>query len=205
MKVSMVALRFTHLGINRSQGAHMRRTLAPLLTLIPLSILAMGQQDCGNSDDLDQDGWTGADGDCDDDDPGTYPGAAEVCDDGTDNDCDGVIDNGCGTTRCSIGGCWVSDYSYYHDGVQTADASVAGDVTYGAYCVWTMDGYSDTSIAPNVYLNMTVSYDPSDDNIACATEWYAELEWNEDCTQASGTAYIPEWDASLSYSLTPCD
>jgi hypothetical protein len=30
--------------------------------------------------------------DCDDDDPGVHPGAAEVCDDGVDNDCDGLAD-----------------------------------------------------------------------------------------------------------------
>ncbi len=33
-------------------------------------------------------------GDCDDSDPSSNPGAAEVCDDGTDNDCDGLVDEG---------------------------------------------------------------------------------------------------------------
>jgi serine protease len=36
--------------------------------------------------------------DCDDGDDGIYPGAAEVCDDGVDNNCDGAVDEGCGGT-----------------------------------------------------------------------------------------------------------
>ncbi len=42
--------------------------------------------------DHDGDGFTGADGDCDDVSPDIYPGAPEVAD-GRDQDCDGVLDN----------------------------------------------------------------------------------------------------------------
>ncbi len=50
--------------------------------------------------DLDQDGWAGSDGDCNDDpnDPNAifiYPGAEELCDDFLDNDCDGLFNDGC--------------------------------------------------------------------------------------------------------------
>jgi hypothetical protein len=44
------------------------------------------------SDD-DADGWTDADGDCDDADGGVYPGAPEDCD-GVDQDCDGDREDG---------------------------------------------------------------------------------------------------------------
>ncbi len=45
--------------------------------------------------DLDDDGYSSTvDGDCDDTNAAVNPGAAEVCDDGLDNDCDGTS-NGC--------------------------------------------------------------------------------------------------------------
>ncbi len=43
--------------------------------------------------DFDNDGYTEAEGDCDDINPSIYLGAQEVCD-GFDNDCEGTIDNG---------------------------------------------------------------------------------------------------------------
>ncbi len=42
--------------------------------------------------DVDGDGYTESEGDCDDGDPGVYPGADEDCEDGVDQDCDGDID-----------------------------------------------------------------------------------------------------------------
>ncbi|MEN0065085.1 MAG: MopE-related protein [Myxococcota bacterium] len=48
--------------------------------------------------DFDNDGIN-AGVDCDDSNPAVYPGATEICDDGVDNDCDGVIDDqGIGAT-----------------------------------------------------------------------------------------------------------
>ncbi|MFH1532577.1 MAG: MopE-related protein [Pseudomonadota bacterium] len=50
---------------------------------------------CDEPVDLDGDGWTTNEGDCDDSDATVHPGAAELCD-GMDNDCDGQVDEGCG-------------------------------------------------------------------------------------------------------------
>ena len=44
----------------------------------------------GFCSDLDGDGWTDCQGDCDEADPSTYPNAAELCD-GLDNNCNGVV------------------------------------------------------------------------------------------------------------------
>ena len=43
-------------------------------------------------EDLDGDGWSIDQGDCYDGDPAIYPGAPEICNDGTDQNCDGVLD-----------------------------------------------------------------------------------------------------------------
>ena len=61
------------------------------LLLAVSAIIVTGQDDC--SEDGDGDGWTMADGDCNDNDPNSYPGAEEVCDK-RDNDCDGESDSG---------------------------------------------------------------------------------------------------------------
>ena len=49
-------------------------------------------------EDGDDDGWCTTDNDCDDGDASVHPGAAEVCGDGVDNNCDGAVDEGCNVT-----------------------------------------------------------------------------------------------------------
>jgi len=51
----------------------------------------------GTCPDADGDGWTACGGDCNDANATVYPGHAETCGNGIDNDCDGAIDEGCNT------------------------------------------------------------------------------------------------------------
>jgi FtsP/CotA-like multicopper oxidase with cupredoxin domain len=55
--------------------------------------------------DADNDGFCAGSEDCNDADAAIYPGAAEVCDDGVDNGCDGLVDDAdpaCQTGTCDL-------------------------------------------------------------------------------------------------------
>jgi len=55
--------------------------------------------------DADNDGSCVETGDCDDANPSVHPGAAELCDDGVDNDCNGLVDSAdpaCQTGTCDL-------------------------------------------------------------------------------------------------------
>jgi MYXO-CTERM domain-containing protein len=82
--------------------------------------------------DFDGDGWSGC-GDCVDTDPSINPGAAEVCDDGVDNDCDGVAEDtdGDGDTHVNVacGGldCDDGDAAIYPGATETCDDATDSD------------------------------------------------------------------------------
>jgi len=56
-----------------------------------VAVHPQAQESCNGEDD-DCDGWSSCAGDCDETDPAVNPGEDEVPGDGTDNDCDGEVD-----------------------------------------------------------------------------------------------------------------
>ncbi len=95
---------------------------------------------CGTCTDGDGDGYylepgCGTIEDCDDHDPSVHPGAPEVCGDGLDNDCDGEVDEGCGTCIDGDGdgfylesGCGtVADCADDDPSINPAAAEIGGD------------------------------------------------------------------------------
>ena len=52
--------------------------------------------------DADNDGSSLCDGDCDDTNPNIYPGHREICDNNVDDDCDGLVDEGCNPSGSPI-------------------------------------------------------------------------------------------------------
>jgi hypothetical protein len=76
-----------------------------------------GAHACSDPSDASQT-WSLVSGDCDDLDGATYPGAAEVCEDGVVNDCDGTQDD-------AVAACGWSDLGYYD--AQSAIVESDGD------------------------------------------------------------------------------
>jgi hypothetical protein len=79
--------------------------------------------------DVDGDGYTENQGDCDDADPTVNPGAAEICD-GKDNNCDGTIDEELTqATTCGVGACASTGLETCTDGTWGGDTCTPGSPT----------------------------------------------------------------------------
>lgn len=69
----------------------MKRCFAPFLALVLVLSIGFSEAYAAKPVDNDGDGYK-SNVDCDDNNPDINPGAAEICTDGIDNDCDGFID-----------------------------------------------------------------------------------------------------------------
>ncbi len=116
--------------------------------------------------DQDLDGWSQGNGDCDDLDPTVYPGAPEICNDGIDQNCDEVVDEGTdndgdGWTQCD-GDCDDSDSTRYPgsteicdrfdtdcDGIVDEDFDLDGDLTYDENDPGCLSTYNDGELDCN--------------------------------------------------------
>jgi len=110
--------------------------------------------------DADGDGYTVAQGDCDDHDAGVHPGMVEYCDD-KDNDCDGTVDeqahdcvvaNGTGeciAAECVIAACdngWFDSDDAYASGCEVAED--AWEALGGDTCADAVDQFADFTELP---------------------------------------------------------
>ncbi len=100
--------------------------------------------------DVDGDGVTLADGDCDDTNDKVKPGLAETCGDGLDNDCDGVAD---WTTGAAVPAC--SPYDSDLDPIALTDASFdasgAPQIAFKSGTVKMVDGVLRLHSGPSLF------------------------------------------------------
>lgn len=108
------------------------RAVLPLALILSVGGLgACAGSGKGSTEDLDGDGYSEQDGDCNDADAAIFPGAEETCD-GVDEDCDTVIDN------APVDELWYSDAD--QDGYGDTDSAtgscipIVGRIATGGDC-----------------------------------------------------------------------
>ncbi len=138
--------------------------------------------------DADTDGYTVADGDCNDHDDTIYPGATEIAGDFKDNDCDGEADDGTDTTDNDDDGYTIAEGD-------CNDAS--GSIYPGA-----------DEVTPSTNRNFAVSAWRGDGKVWTVTDRYAgEFTLDVNVTDANDDpvdgATVSIWGYSTTYPSNP--
>ncbi len=147
-----------------------------------------GLQDCDDPDcidacDFDRDGSRNPEhggGDCDDTDPDTYPGAPDLCEDGIDQDCDGV-DRTCFPRSCRE----VFEAGFRDSGPYVLDLLGDGRRQFDVWCDLDDGGWTP------VFLKNSIHQDPLfvDGLYAFGVEWSFTHLFAGDPADLSGPDY----------------
>ena len=139
-----------------------------------------------NDIDNDNDGFTENQGDCNDTDASTYPGATELAD-GKDNDCDGEIDEDLETSTVTDQDGNTYDYLTYGDQVWTTESAA-------------METYRDGTPIPQVtdpteWSNLTTGawcYYDNDSSKGKLYNWFALMGIHDNDENTPNKAFAPE-------------
>ena len=104
--------------------------------------------DAGDCRDEDLDGFTDCDGDCDDGDPLTYPGAPEICGDEVNNDCNEGPPDG----RCGGLGTFVAAAPFGSNANPGTQARPVASIAQGIANAQTIGGGVDVYVASGTYI-----------------------------------------------------
>ena len=156
---------------------------------------------CMDCTDDDDDGYYAESGcgdetDCDDDDPQVHPGAAEICDDDVDNDCDDAID--CDDGDCDgNAACRETWYVWYVDNISLNPVMVGTNTDFEAdqlCCYYPGGGNCDPGNP--VYMDkiaIAEAYDTRQEAVDAACSQFTNIR----PVPASSTFVWTDWLADL--------
>lgn len=144
-------------------------------------------------DDQDGDGYVpnnacgfGKMGDCDDENTAIHPGAAEICGNGIDDNCNGQVDEDCFATVKICNQTWMQknlDVDRYRNGdliPKVTDPAIWANLTTGAYCYYNNDSARYAAVYGKLYNGYAITdprgLAPKGWHIPADEEWAALVD-----------------------------